>query len=60
MAQLLQKYYEQAQEMGRVKACMRMAMLTGIPSAKAASEPDSPDNIKRFEAAMAALKKEFT
>lgn len=59
MAKKLEEFYEKAQALGKVKACMRMAMLTGIPSSRASSEPDSDANIQRFEAALQALKKEF-
>jgi len=58
MGQQLQNYYEQAEAMGGAKARMRLAMKTGIPSSKAGSEPDSPDAIARFKAALAEIEKE--
>jgi hypothetical protein len=36
---------------------MKLAMLTKVASAKAAEEPDSPDSIRAFEAALAQLRK---
>ena len=35
---------------------MKLAMLTLISSAKASNEPDSPENIRKFEEAMAKIK----
>ncbi|OGS36910.1 MAG: hypothetical protein A2293_13480 [Elusimicrobia bacterium RIFOXYB2_FULL_49_7] len=59
MGQKLLNYYETAKAKGSIKAQMRLAMITAISSAKAASEPDSPENIQKFEAAMVELAKEF-
>lgn len=59
MGQKLIEFYNQAAELGQIKAKMRLAMLTTIPSAKAAEEPDSDQNIKKFQQAIAELKKEF-
>ena len=59
MGSKLSEYYIKADKMGGIKAKMRLAVLTGIPSAKAATETDTPDNIKKFETAMAELNKEF-
>ena len=52
-------YYKQAKKLGGLKAQMRMAILTMMPSAKAADAPDSPDNVAKFERAMAEVRKEF-
>jgi len=38
---------------------MRLAMITKIPSTNAESEPDSPDNVKKFQDAINEIKKEF-
>ena len=57
MATKLLQYYEQAKEIGGIKAQMRMAMITNISSTKAASEPDSPENIAKFEKAMQVIRK---
>jgi len=59
MADKLLKYYEEASKIGGLKARMRLAVLTNIPSSKAPNEPDSPENIQKFETAMRELKKEF-
>lgn len=58
MGAKLIELYEQAKQIGGLKAQMRMAMITKIPSSKAADEPDSPDNIKLFENAIVEIKKE--
>lgn len=59
MADRLVKFYEEAEQLGGFKAKMRLAILTTIANTKAASEPDSPENIKKFENAMSEIKKEF-
>jgi hypothetical protein len=59
MGAKLLDYYEQAKTMGGLKAQMRLAMITKIPSSKATTEPDSPDNVKIFDNAIYELKKEF-
>ena len=59
MAEKLVKYYDEANAMGGLKAKMRLAVLTNIPSMKAQSEPDSPENIQKFQKAMQELKKEL-
>jgi len=45
--------------MGGMKAQMRMAMITKVPSAQAGSLPDSPDKVAVFEQALKDLQKEF-
>ena len=57
MAQKLMALYEEARGVGGMKAMMRMALLTKIPSNKADAEPDSPENIAAFEKALAEIKK---
>ncbi|MEQ8187856.1 MAG: hypothetical protein ABRQ39_07755 [Candidatus Eremiobacterota bacterium] len=52
-------FYDDAQKIGGLKGKMRLAMITGISSAKAGSEPDSPENIKKFTDGISELKKEF-
>ena len=59
MGQKLNSFYEQAKSIGGLKAQMRMAMITKIPSSQAMSAADSPDTVKIFEQAMNELKKEF-
>ena len=57
-AQLLD-FYNQAQALGGLKAKMRLAILTLVPSTNAESTPDSPENIQKFKNAMIELQKEF-
>ncbi len=52
-------FYQQANEIGSLKAGMRMALLTGITSLKANSAEDSPENIAKFEEALQEIQKEF-
>lgn len=59
MGQQLKNHYQKAEALGGAKARMRLAMITGIPSSKAESEPDSPEANARFEAALAEIAKEF-
>jgi len=56
MAAKLTEFYAQASKQYGVMGRMKLAMLTKISSEKAGTEPDSPDNIKLFEQAMAQLK----
>jgi phage-related protein len=59
MAAKLEAFYQESQTLVGLKAKMRLAILTGIPSAQAGSVPDSPENLKKFQAGMAEIKKEF-
>ncbi len=59
MADKLLQYYADAKKIGGLKAQMRLAIITKIPSSKASSEPDTPDNINAFEAGLREIKKEF-
>lgn len=56
MAAKLTEFYAQATKQYGVMGRMKLAMLTKISSEKAGGEPDSPENIKLFEQAMAQLK----
>ena len=58
MGEKLSKFYEKANEIGGMKARMRLAILTNISSVKAAQEPDSEENVKKFEAAIVEISKE--
>lgn len=51
MGQKLQQIYDLAKSEGGVQMQMRLAMKTGISGPKAATEPDSPENIAKFKAA---------
>ena len=55
MAEKLLEYYEKAKEKGGMRAQMKLEMVTRISSNKAAEEPDSPENIKVFEEALAQI-----
>ncbi|MCX7880461.1 MAG: hypothetical protein N2517_07345 [Ignavibacteria bacterium] len=59
MGEKLLKFYEQAYKLGGIKAQMRLAILTLLPSTKAKDEPDSQENIQKFEKAMKEIEKEF-
>jgi hypothetical protein len=59
MGQTLAEFYKQAEKLGGLKAQMRMAIITLLPSAKAAAVPDSPDLIAKFERALTEIRKEF-
>ena len=59
MGQQLTAYFDKAKSMGGLKAQMRLAMISKMSSSIASSAPDSPDNIKAMEQAMAEIKKEF-
>ena len=59
MGQKLTTYYEKAKAKGGIKAQMRMAMITMLSSSKAGTEPDSPENIAKFENALKEIEKEF-
>ena len=59
MGEKLLKEYERANQLGGLKARMRLAVLTQMPSPKATTEPDSPENLAKFEAALKELTKEF-
>lgn len=59
MGQKLLSYYDEAKKIGGFKAQMRLALLTSIGGQKAGKEPDSPENIKKFEKGMQEIRKEF-
>ena len=60
MAEKLSGFYDEASQLGGLKAKMRLAVLTNIPSSKAGGEPDSPENVQKFKKAMQEIKKEFS
>ena len=59
MGDKLVEFYVKAEQMGGFKAKMRLAVITKIPSNKAQSEPDTPENVAKFNDAMTKLKQEF-
>ena len=52
MGDKLKKLYEFVGANGGMPAQMRLAMKTGLSSDKAASTPDTPDTIAKFQAAI--------
>ncbi|RJP26473.1 MAG: hypothetical protein C4527_15025 [Candidatus Omnitrophota bacterium] len=52
MAEKLKKLYEFAEQAGGIEAKMRLAVMSGISSVKAATEPDSPENIAKLKKAI--------
>ncbi len=58
MGAKLTQCYEQVKAAGGLKAQMRLAVLTSVPSAKASELPDSFENVKKFQEAMDQIKKE--
>jgi len=48
MAQKLTGIYEEIKKVDGMRGQMRLAMLTGMPSTIAASAPDTPENILKF------------
>ena len=55
MGARLVDYFERAAAQYGAVGRMKLAMLTSISSAKAASEADSPENIKKFDLALEQL-----
>lgn len=53
------KEYEKAKQLGGLKAQMRLAILTKISGPKAATLPDSTENLSCFEMAMREILKDF-
>jgi hypothetical protein len=58
MGRKLVEYYAKAEAAGGIKARMRMAVITKISSQRAEAEPDSPENLDVFEAALKEIQKE--
>ncbi len=59
MAEKLLTYYDEAYKLGGLKARMRLAIKTKVPTPKAKEAPDTDENIAIFEKAFAEIKKEF-
>jgi hypothetical protein len=57
MGAKLEAFFEEADKLGGMRAKVKLAMITKLTAKAAASEPDSPDNIKLFEDAMQEVKK---
>jgi len=56
MGAKLSSIYQEAQRIGGLSARVTMAMLTKISSELAQTAPDSPENIKLFESALATVR----
>ncbi len=52
MGEKLKKFYEFVKKEGGLKATMRVAMKTSVPTSQAASVPDSLDIINKFREAI--------
>jgi hypothetical protein len=52
MAEMLLRLYKFAQDQGGAQAKVRIAMATKMPSNKAATEPDSQENVAALRAAI--------
>lgn len=57
MGAKLKGYFDEAKNIGGTKAQMRLTLLTKMTVIKAGEEPDSPENIQKFEAAISEIKK---
>jgi hypothetical protein len=53
----LAAYYAEAEAIAGLDGKIQLAMLTRIPSTRAVIEPDSSDNVAKFDAAMATLRR---
>ena len=51
----LVEYFNKAKEIDGLSSQMKLAMITKMSSSQASSAPDSPDNLKKFEAAFSQL-----
>lgn len=59
MGAKLLEYYDKAKALGGLKATMRLAMITKMPSSKAETETDSANIIQIFDQAFKEIQKEF-
>ena len=59
MGEQLIGYFENAYKLGGLFAKMRLAMITKIPSTKAAAMPDSVENVNKFNEALNKLSREM-
>ena len=55
MGKLLAGFFEKAKATGGMAAGVKLAMLTRMSQKEALGAADSPENIKKFEAAMASI-----
>jgi hypothetical protein len=59
MGNKLVDIFNEAKNLGGLKAQIRLAILTSASSTKAAEMPDTPDNIASFKKSFEVIKKEF-
>ncbi len=57
MGKKLIAFYDEVSRFGGIKAKMRLAVITNIPSPTAISIPDSSENIAKFEKAFQEIVK---
>jgi hypothetical protein len=50
-------HYEKVGNEFEIKGRMKLALLTAIPSGSASSQDDTPENIQKFEQAIAQIRK---
>ncbi|MFH0870738.1 MAG: hypothetical protein V1866_06820 [archaeon] len=55
MGEILANYFQRAAARGGLNAQVKFAMLTKMSGKKAREAPDSPENIKMFDEAIAKL-----
>jgi len=55
MGKILAGFFDKAKAAGGMAAGIKLAMLTKMSQTQALDEPDSPENIKKFEMAMASV-----
>jgi len=55
MGAKLVAYFQQAKQKGGMSAQVKLAMLTQLSQKTAQAVPDSPENIRKFQQAMAKL-----
>ncbi|MFK7798892.1 MAG: hypothetical protein AB8E82_15680 [Aureispira sp.] len=59
MAEQLKQFYDEADNIGGLKAKIRLAVITKTPSIKATEIEDSPEMVTLFTEAMNEIRKEF-
>jgi len=59
MAERLLEYFARAKEIGGILAVTKLAMISKISSPRAKGLPDSPENVKVLEDALAQLRREL-
>lgn len=60
MAEKIYSYYQQAEEIGGIKARAKLTILTMVDSYQARTVPDSEEMIRLFENAIQKLAREFS